>query len=682
MGNRTHNIFFNLHTVSGIVISVALYVIFFCGAFALFKDEIGAWESGIPINKKSVTQIDYDSIVYLLESKDYELYGRDIRMVVPEVNQRMLVSLTASKDSLASDDAKMTDYFYLDLETFQTSNYFEIYDLGEFIYRLHFFSQLPTIGIYLAGFVALFFLFAISTGVIVHWKKIIKNFYVFRPKAKLKTVWTDAHTVLGMIGLPFQFVFAVTSCFLCMSILVLIPANFLYDGDQEKLLEDLRPISKTYPLTDRITEKIEVQPLIDKGLAEWKKFTLAILYFKNYGAENMKIQVDGLLHPKEKFLGNGRIVYDLRTQKIETIKNPYENDYIEGVELTVRRLHFGDYGGVTLKFIYALLAFVTCFVIITGVLIWLEARNKKNIPAAEQLYNRKVGHIYLAICLTLFPVIAFCFILARLLPADMLKMNVYYLVFFLLWIVLSAFFRFKRDNFFTNKYTLLSGSALGFLIPIVNGVTSGNWIWKTYADKAYEIFVVDFFWLLLAAISLFITLKLKRKHPNKNHENLLSAAFNEVKSDQLKEPRPNSKINTNYIPMRTKISILWLFIALGWIVHHLYGLFNIYYNETLIMDGATGEAPIVHHVYRMLFEGIALCFALLTLEISKPWFRWTTFVWAIIGALYNIYHFVTALMYEPSNISEIFVLALMVVASLFLYKNLNLWTKDASKGTT
>ena len=46
MSNRNYNVFFNTHTVSGIVISIALYVIFFAGAFALFKGEIQIWEEG------------------------------------------------------------------------------------------------------------------------------------------------------------------------------------------------------------------------------------------------------------------------------------------------------------------------------------------------------------------------------------------------------------------------------------------------------------------------------------------------------------------------------------------------------------------------------------------------------------------------------------------------------------
>lgn len=52
MSKRTYNILFHLHTVSGIVISVALYVIFFTGSFSFFRDEIVNWERGHTVKRQ------------------------------------------------------------------------------------------------------------------------------------------------------------------------------------------------------------------------------------------------------------------------------------------------------------------------------------------------------------------------------------------------------------------------------------------------------------------------------------------------------------------------------------------------------------------------------------------------------------------------------------------------------
>ena len=244
-GKRNYHVFFHLHTVSGIVISTALFIIFFCGAFALIKDEITAWEKGKRVFQEEALNIDYDRAIDSIKVADYDLYGRDLRILVPDAKQEIYFQLSESQDSTITFKDDQVYYFYVDAHEYTLSAYYAFYSIGELIYRLHFFSQIPYVGIYLAGFVAFFFLLAIVSGVIIHWKKIVSNFYLFRPLAKVKTVWTDAHTALGVIGLPFQFVFALTSCFLCMSIFVLAPANLMYKGNPSQMMEEVRPMMKT-----------------------------------------------------------------------------------------------------------------------------------------------------------------------------------------------------------------------------------------------------------------------------------------------------------------------------------------------------------------------------------------------------------------------------------------------------
>ncbi|AUP81180.1 PepSY-associated TM helix domain-containing protein [Flavivirga eckloniae] len=671
MSKRNYNVFFHTHTVSGIVISVALYIIFFAGAFALIKDEITAWEKGDLIRTENSSDIDYDRLISSIKEEGYHLYGRDIRMILPDAKQEIYVLLSKSQDTTIVNQPGKNYYFNINANTYKYSEYYAFYSLGELLYRLHFFSQIPKFGIYLAGFVALFFLFAIVTGVIVHWKKIISNFYVFRPKEKLKTVWTDAHTALGIIGLPFQFVFAVTGCFLCLSALVLLPANYLYNNNTKQLSEELRPMTKTYIIGSEADNIPSINPFMDKTLAKWETFMPTQVYIRNYGATNMKFQVDGVLDTQKKFLGNGRLVYDVLSQKLIEEKDPYKNDYLEDVELTIRRLHFGDYGGLPLKFIYLVLAFITCFVIISGVLIWLEARNKKSVPASQKLYNRKVGHIYLAICLSMYPITAFTFIIAKLIPRslDSARQTILYSIFFLGWLLLSVVFRFMRDNYKINKYSLVLGGIFAFLIPIANGISSKNWFWKMYKDEQYAILSIDLFWIVIGLVSVFILKKLKRPIPKTQHDILKEEAIKEYRKNNL-------TTNRNLKFMRTKISILWLFLAVGYIVHHIYGLFGVYYNESVMIEGSDGIVPLNHHIWRIILEGLALLFCLLTLELSKNGFKWTAFIWALLAGLFNVYHFIASLLYEISNISELLILAMMVVANTFLILSINKWIKE------
>jgi len=673
MSKRNYNVFFNAHTVSGIVISVALYIIFFAGAFALFKNEIAIWEEGSPINNIDRTAIDYDKIISTLDCK-YDLQGRNIDLNLNHNSDQIYAYLLATSDSLASKEARTIHYLAVDVDTSYTKTYAEQYNLGEFLYRLHFFQQIPYIGLYLAGFVALFFVFAIVTGTIVHWKKIIPNFTEFNPRVKLKRLWADAHTSLGIIGLPFQFIYGITGAYFALTLLVLLPANLLYNGDQQKLMNELHPEQKKYEWIKANKQQIpSLNKFVNASAEKWKGFNSKNIFIRNYGGSNMKYVLAGEISSKDNFVGTGRVVLDVFSGKITEIKEPETLNYIEGVQRTMSRLHYGDFGGFGAKIVYFILALITCFVIISGVLVWVESRNKKNIPMPKRIFTANVGHVYMAICLSMLPVIALSFLFVKITNGYFIdKQNIIYLFYISTWIIAIVYFRNLRNNYKTNKICLLIGGVLSLLIPIANGISSNNWIWNTFLNKQSEILLIDILWLFIGLASLWVYSKIK---PFKQDQCTFARTPIDFNFKEEKLIQINIK---NQIPMRTKIALLWIFLALGWVIHHVYGLFNIYYIEDLTMEGATGEAPVIHHIYRILFEGACMLFGLLTLEVSKKWFRLTTYTWAVIAAAYNAYHLVTAAIYESTNYSELFMLVIVAAASILLVKNIHIWNKSES----
>ncbi|GAB3652105.1 PepSY domain-containing protein [Echinicola sediminis] len=519
MSNRVYNILFHTHTVSGIVISVALYVIFFAGSFSFFRDEIIGWERNEPVMEgMGLKEIDVDKMLDSI-SGEKELYGRDVSFTKFFNERRVGVSITASQDSTASEDAQRRDFFYMDTENLNSYTYKSNYSIGEFLYRLHFFAQLNlwgTSGYLLSGFVAFFFLFAIITGVLVHWKKMISNFYVFRPMASLKNLWTDAHTALGILGLPYQFVYAVTGACLIIGTTVMSPAvvTFMYDGDTNQLYEDFGFNPLKFDLSgDRLSHIPSINDFVDQAGQKWTGFEVKTVQVYNFGDKNMRIGVEGYTSHNLKFAGRGGIVYDLNGAELQ-VTDPYlETSYQDAAMAVITQLHYGDFGGMPLRIVYFILGIASCFVIISGVMIWLVARDKKHIPEKQRKFNAWVVWIYLAVCLSMFPVTAFTFLAVKFLLPEFNpeRMNHIYQLFFYAWLILSIFFTLKRDNYFTNKYSLLSGAVLGFMVPVANGIVSGNWLWVTLSAGYYQVFFVDMFWIVISLIALIIALKIKRK---------------------------------------------------------------------------------------------------------------------------------------------------------------------------
>ncbi|WP_373940914.1 PepSY domain-containing protein [Polaribacter sejongensis] len=172
------------------------------------------------------------------------------------------------------------------------------------------------------------------------------------------------------------------------------------------------------------------------------------------------------------------------------------------------RIHYGDYGGIPLKLISFILGLVSCFVIISGVMIWLIARDKKNVPDKKRRFNERVVRIYLAICLSMYPITALSFIAVKVYQPT--SSSFIYNFYFIGWLLLTLFFIIKKDFHFINKYTLLSGSIIGFFIPVSNGIMTGNWFWNSFSNQQFQLLFIDVFWLVLASLTLWISLKLKK----------------------------------------------------------------------------------------------------------------------------------------------------------------------------
>lgn len=518
MGKRTYNILFHTHTISGIVISVALYIIFFAGSFSFFRDEIGSWQYS-----KQVTVLDEipNTIDEILKEISYEhdLNGRDVELTHYYNEGNISVNLGSSKDPLLPEEKRAGAFFYYDTEKKSKSNYIENYHLGEFLYRLHFLDQIPyPYGRYLSGFVALFFLFAIITGIIVYWKKMVSNFYVFRPWAKIKTIWTDAHTALGVIGFPFQFVYALTGAFFLLKGILIFPMVMgLYDGDANTLYEELEYTHPQYDfLNETLNTKVQVNPFVTEMKEDWPNFKLTEVHIFNYGDQNMHLMLGGHLAYPTKLNGLGQRIFRMRDGNMVMEKSPVvPSSYLDGVKNMMFRLHLGDYAGYGLRIISFVLGLVSCFVILSGIMIWLVARDKKNVPEKRRRFNFQVANIYMAICLGMYPITALEFSLIRIFePVDRAFL---YQTYFVLWLVITLFFVFKKDIAFTNKWTLILGGLFGLMFPIVDGIVSRQWFWQAYAQGNTATFMLHLLWIFLGGISLWVaffklgTKKMERK---------------------------------------------------------------------------------------------------------------------------------------------------------------------------
>ena len=507
---RAYNIVFHTHTVSGMVISAVLFIIFFAGAVSLYKNEFYQWEN--PQARISlIDEVDYERITEQLFTMEPGARGsHEIKVIMPTQAKPIY---TIHVPIEGESGLEFSTFFYNPIHNTLTKQGKEESTIGETLYRLHFFDQVPWyIGRYIAGFVSLFFVFAVLTGLLIHWKNIVSKFYAFSFKKAGKQLWTNAHTVFGLIGLPFQLMYALSGAFYMLILFVLLPTVVvLFKGDQEKLLAEIYPTEAFHEHEHGHELAESTHMSIFDGVelirADYPDFRLSSLEIINQGTVGAVLA--GELVAEKDFNKSGIVVLDLHSGAYKMKIEPGQKSYVQSILQGINVLHFGNFGGWLIKALYFVLALFTCFVIISGVMIWKEARNNERYSKRQRNFHHQTTMVYLSLCFSLFPATALIFMAEQLIPRGDEHSFWVNTTFFIGWLLFAiAGFYFKTEKRMT-LYMLSLAGVLACLIPFVNGLQTGDWFWNPLFKLPY-VQLTDLTWLIIGVSCLILAFRLKR----------------------------------------------------------------------------------------------------------------------------------------------------------------------------
>lgn len=510
--NRLYNIIFHTHTISGLFISGALYIIFFAGAFSLFKDAFFLWENPSLRRYESVTP-DFEKILKGIDNEIPDYDWEDDTFILLGNKERPLAWIFGHIKKEGDGHEHTRIQYHPASDTFYKN---ENSTIGETLYRLHFLDQIPYAGRYLAGFVSLFFLFATLTGVLIHWKNIARKFTGFSLKGGWKQIWTSSHTVLGLLGLPFQIMYAITGAFYLLAILALAPVVMMYfNGDIEAAFKVIDPLGGVVsPYEAKPAGKLfSINELAAKAQTEYPDYEPESIQLKAYGREDAILHI--ALKGNDFLAGTALVSYSMKDgQLIHEIIPGKNKKYKDSVRNAIDSLHFGNFGGVWLKIVYFLLALLTCFIIISGILLWKEARNKKIYTEKERRFNHQVTIAHLAVCFGLFPAIPVLFCAELLVPYS--GGEHVFLVrtgFFVSWFLFIIIGLFLKTEIRQVRFYLLLTAIGAVMVPVANGLKTGDWFWVSYTEKIPTVGNIDLCWLIAGVIcSVFLYLSYQRKN--------------------------------------------------------------------------------------------------------------------------------------------------------------------------
>lgn len=528
---RTYKLMWDAHSATGIVIGLALFVIFFTGTLLLFRGEIRAWEEPALRNAPGGERVSLDAAVTpVIDSLSRGAPPSYLYMGLPSEDQRSLYLHMAGGSLDRSYDT------YINPANGQWVGGPDEGALTQTLYYLHFFFQIGTWGLYLSGIVALFALLAVVTGTVVHFDRLVKDFFQFRPGKKLRVAWADAHKVLGTIGLPFQTMYALTGAYFGLVGLIALPyAALLFDGNMGTYY---REAGYYAPRVQVDSVKAGSGPVRLERLAARASETMGTgfesetMIVHSMGQPNARVEVIG----RERgtvFGGTGSVVYHGATGEMLARNLPQEAGALNEAVQSMAVLHFADFGGLALTVLFFLLGLTSCAVILTGNLTWLEVRRKE-----DRWVHRFLTRLTAGVATGMLPATALLFLADRLLPAGLPHVGWWgNAIFFGGWLLCVGYALARRNVARTHRALLVLGGGLALLMPVANGLSTGDWPWVAWQAGRWSVLGVDVGALLCGAAALGLAACLRVEAGDETgtgeRSNAVSAPSNGRKNDVL-----------------------------------------------------------------------------------------------------------------------------------------------------
>ncbi|NRA29334.1 MAG: PepSY domain-containing protein [Parvularculaceae bacterium] len=327
-----------------------------------------------------------------------------------------------------------------------------------------------TVGRGLVGIAGVVLLLSIISGVVAH-TKIFQELFTLRFFRSMRLKWQDTHKVLGLWGLPFYTMIALTGAVIgVVTLLAPIIAVLTFKGDQEALIEAVlgEPLEAS---------GVPAQMLSLDDMVQFREPTsgnpVRFIVMNNWGDENARFDVyfepDTELAQVEGYQING-VTGALITD------SPFETLTAANRTLNaVTPLHYATYGGVVLKLVYLVLGLSLAVMTALGMMMWVERRLHGNEGKRSPWVYQALSKLTVGVTCGL-PLATIAIVYAdKLVPVEPgARVGMIGWTYFAAWMA-GLVFAFVRGNDYRSAKELLTITAvLTIGLPLLNFGTSGD----------------------------------------------------------------------------------------------------------------------------------------------------------------------------------------------------------------
>jgi uncharacterized iron-regulated membrane protein len=380
-----------VHTWTGLMAGFALFIAFYAGALTVFHDDIAAWQSP-PWRAAPDAAVPVGGLIDALVTRHPDARA-DFGVVLAHAQGQAPYAFWFSDGQT---------HFASAGQLAQPSLEGNPNDLADFIYALHDSLGLPVVGLYFMGLVSVLYGLALVSGVILHLPQLVKDLFAMRVGKNLKRLWQDAHNAIGVLSLPFHIVFAITGALFCLFTVTMLALNVsAFNG---KLFDAFAEATRTEPTVQ--ASGIAATMLSYDALAARARivaqargaanFEPDYVHFTHYGDRNAIAMVRGQSARALDTFGYVALNASTGETLMTSVGDGRDGNSIAYAAMYT--LHFGNFGGRPVQWLYFLLGLAGAFLFYSGNLLWIESRRKRR-HRDQPLKTRIMARATIGVCI-------------------------------------------------------------------------------------------------------------------------------------------------------------------------------------------------------------------------------------------------------------------------------------------
>ncbi|TWH47347.1 PepSY domain-containing protein [Sporomusa sp. KB1] len=487
-----------LHTWGGLVFGWLLFAIFLTGTLAVFEPELTHW-------MKPELRVNETAPIQSLAAADKKL-----RLFAPQADS-WLIHLPQERSPVLEivwKKGAISLERYLDPLTGKVLKERQS-EGGHFFARFHTDLSSGKAGLWLVGLSSVVMLAAILSGIIIH-KRVFADFF----RLRWRRTWFGAHTLSGVLTLPFVLMITYTGMILTFFFLMPLASQLLYKNQAGLWADAFQFQDRARANTPAALVPLEqLLPLAEEQLG---KNAVMLVQVKNPGDRQATVTFIRRIDDRIAVVGD-RATFDGATGQLLSTHTNW-NPYVYAFRF-LAGLHAAKFGGYTISWLYFIAGLASCAMIAAGLIFFTVKRRSRYVDAslATQCGYRAIEALNITVISGLITACTAYLWANRLLPVSLKdRAEAEIILFFSIWLfmLLHALLR-PPHQAWTEQLRFAAVLCIG--LPFVNALTTNTGLLNTVGGGDWMTAGVDLTAALLGIVMAFTARYVSLRQKNNSY---------------------------------------------------------------------------------------------------------------------------------------------------------------------